>query len=72
MTTLILNIDRDDDFGRKAKLKSPIIGINENKHAAQTFGEADPEDSDLNAIYYAISLFKRLNQEGKNVEIATL
>jgi len=72
MSTLILNIDRDDDFGRKAKLKSPIIGINENKHAAQTFGEADPEDSDLNAIYYAISLYKKLNQEGKNVEIATL
>ncbi|OYT29711.1 hypothetical protein B6U98_01395 [Thermoplasmatales archaeon ex4572_165] len=72
MTTLILNIDRDDDFGRKANLKSPILGINENKHAAQAFGEADPEDSDLNAIYYAISLFKRLNQEGKNVEIATL
>jgi putative membrane protein len=72
MTTLILNIDRDNDFGRKANINSPIIGIIDNKHAAQTFGEIDPEDSDLNAIYYAISIFKKLKQEEKDVEIATL
>ena len=72
MTTLILNIDRDNDFGRKAQIESPIIGISGNKNAAQTFGEIDPEDSDLNAIYYAIALFKRLQKEGKDVEIATL
>jgi putative membrane protein len=72
MKTLILNIDRDDDFGRKANLESPIIGIINNKNAAQTFGEIDPEDSDLNAIYYAISLYKKLKNQSKDVEIATL
>jgi len=72
MTTLILNVDRDDDFGRKAHLKSPIIGIERNSEAAQRFGEADPEDSDLNAIYYSISLYKRLLAEQKDVEIATI
>lgn len=72
MTTLILNIDRDNDFGRKADIKSPILGINDNVTAAQKFGEADPEDSDLNAIYYAISLYKKLIQDGKNIEIATI
>jgi uncharacterized membrane protein len=34
MKTLVLNVDRDDDFGRKAKIKSPIIGINDNIDAA--------------------------------------
>jgi putative membrane protein len=72
MTTLILNIDRDNDFGRKAEIVSPIIGINDNIEAAQKFGEVDPEDSDLNAIYYAISLYKQLINENKNIEIATL
>jgi len=72
MTTLILNIDRDNDFGRKAKIESPIIGIDANSIAAQKFGEADPEDSDLNAIYYAISLYKKLMQDHREIEIATL
>jgi len=72
MTTLILNVDRDNDFGRKAEIQSPIIGINDNKHAAQTFGEIDPEDSDLNSIYYAISVFKKMREQDKDVEIATI
>ena len=72
MTTLILNVDRDDDFGRKAHLKSPIIGIQNNIEAAQRFGEVDPEDSDLNAIYYSIALYKRLLNEQKKIEIATI
>jgi putative membrane protein len=72
MTTVILNVDRDDDFGRKAHLKSPIIGLQNNSEAAQRFGEADPEDSDLNAIYYSISLYKKLLEERNDIEIATI
>jgi len=70
--TLILNIDRDDDFGRKAKVKSPIIGIEKNLDAATKLGRADPEDSDLNAIFLAISTYEKLKEEGQDVEIATL
>ena len=70
--TLILNIDRDDDFGRKAKVKSPIIGVEDNLDAAIKLGRADPEDSDLNAIFLAISTYDKLKKEGKDVEIATL
>lgn len=70
--TLILNIDRDDDFGRKAKVKSPIIGVQNNLDAANKLGRADPEDSDLNAIFLAISTYDKLKNEGKDVEIATL
>jgi len=72
MTTLVLNVDRDDDFGRKAHISSPIIGYEENVRAAQIFGQVDPEDSDLNAIYYAISLFNKLKETKKDVEIATI
>ena len=72
MKTLILNIDRDDDFGRKAKVKSPIIGVQDNLDAANRLGRVDPEDSDLNAIFLAISTYDKLKKEGKDVEIATL
>ena len=72
MKTLVLNVDRDDDFGRKAKVKSPIIGIKDNIEAANKLGQADPEDSDLNAIFSAISTYNTLKQEEKDVEIATI
>jgi putative membrane protein len=70
--TLILNIDRDDDFGRKAQVKSPIIGVQNNLDAANKLGLADAEDSDLNAIFFAISIYESLKKEEKDVEIATL
>jgi putative membrane protein len=70
--TLVLNIDRDDDFGRKAKVKSPIIGIQNNLDAANKLGLVDPEDSDLNAIFFAISIYESLKKDAKDVEIVTL
>ena len=70
--TLVLNIDRDDDFGRKAQVASPIIGVENNKDAANKLGYVNAEDSDLNAVFYAISIYETLKKEGKDVEIATL
>jgi len=72
MKFLVLNVDRDDDFGRKAKVKTPIVGIKDNINAANKLGQADPEDSDLNAIYSAISTYNKLIDEKKDVEIATI
>jgi putative membrane protein len=72
MKTLILNVDRDDDFRRKAKIKSPIIGVKDNIYAANKLGQADPEDSDLNAIFSAISTYQTYIKENKDVEIATI
>jgi putative membrane protein len=72
MKTLVLNVDRDDDFGRKAKVKSPIVGIRNNIEAANKLGQVDPEDSDLNAIFSAISAYNELKQEKKDVEITTI
>jgi len=72
MKTLVLNVDRDDDFGRKAKVKTPIVGIRDNIEAANKLGQIDPEDSDLNAIFSAISTYNTLINEKRNVEIATV
>ncbi len=72
MKTLILCIDRDDDLGRKAGVKGPVIGREENLKAAIALALADPEDSDANAIFASISLYDRLKKEGKDVVIATL
>ncbi len=72
MKTLVLNVDRDDDFGRKAKVKSPIIGIRANIDAANKLGQVDPEDSDLNAIFSAISTYNSFINEKKDAEIATI
>ena len=72
MRTLVLNVDRDNDFGRKAKVKSPIIGIKDNLDAANKLGQTDPEDSDLNAIFFAISTYKNMTNEKKDVEVATI
>ncbi len=72
MRTLILCVDRDDDLGRKAGIRGPVIGRNENLEAATSLALADPEDSDANAIFAAVSLYDRLKKEGKDVEVATL
>ena len=72
MKILVLNIDRDDDFGRKTKVKTPIVGIKDNIDAANRMGRIDPEDSDLNAIFLAISTYDKLKKEGKDVKVATL
>jgi len=72
MKTLVLNVDRDDDFGRKAKVKSPIVGVKNNINAANKLGQVDPEDSDLNAIFSAISTYNKLKEDGRKVEIATI
>ncbi|MEF8879462.1 MAG: DUF373 family protein [Candidatus Thermoplasmatota archaeon] len=72
MKILVLNVDRDDDFGRKANVKSPVVGVEDNINAANKLGEIDPEDSDLNSIFSAISTYKQLDKEDKDVEIATI
>ncbi len=72
MKTLILCVDRDDDLGKKAGVRGPVIGRENNLQAAISLALADPEDSDANAIFAALSTYDKLRKEGKDVEIATL
>ncbi|MCL2607658.1 MAG: DUF373 family protein [Methanomassiliicoccaceae archaeon] len=70
--TLILVVDRDDDFGVKAGVQTPAIGLDEVSNAANLLGMADPEDSDTNAAYAAIKAYNEMKEDGMDVEIALI
>ncbi|MEM7827894.1 MAG: DUF373 family protein [Candidatus Aenigmatarchaeota archaeon] len=66
---LVLCVDRDDDLGTKTGIKGPIIGKENILKAAEKLGIADPEDSDLNAMFQAIKISDEIssNSESKPV-----
>ncbi len=70
--TLVLSVDRDDDIGFKAKIESPVIGRAACLTAANSLGLADPEDSDVNAIFQAVRTYDELRENGEDVEIAVI
>lgn len=72
--TLILVVDRDDDFGAKAGVESPVIGVDDCIAAATALGIADPEDSDTNALYAAINIYREMeaDPDSGDFEIALL
>jgi len=71
--TLVLVVDRDDDFGVKGKIETPVIGVEDCCVAATALGIADPEDSDINALYAAISIYKEIKAESNTeVEVALI
>jgi putative membrane protein len=70
--TLVLSVDRDDDIGFKAKIVSPAIGRAACLNAANALGLADPEDSDVNAIFQTVKIYDELLARGEDVEIAVI
>jgi putative membrane protein len=72
MKVLILSVDRDDDFGKKAGLNSPFIGREENASAVMALGLKDPEDSDVNTVMAALGIYDEMLKKGEDVEIATI
>ena len=72
MKTLVLCVDRDDDVGTKTPLKGPLIGRDENLVGATKLGLADPEDSDVNTILTAISVYDERVSLGEDAEVATI
>jgi len=72
MKTLVLCVDRDDDIGRKTGIEGPIIGKKKNINTATKLAIVDPEESDVNAIFSAISVYEKLKKDGKRVEVATI
>ena len=72
---LILCVDRDDDMGVKAKVKTPILGREENLNAAVNLALQDPEEPDANAIFGAVRIFDSLTETSEskeNCQIATI
>ncbi len=72
MRSLIINIDRDNDFGMKAGLEGPITGYADCYNAALRLISIDPEDSDANALFGALKHYEDLKRNGENVEIALI
>lgn len=70
--TLVLSVDRDDDIGWKANIESPAIGRAACLKAANTLALADPEDSDINAIFSAIKIYDELLGNGEDAAIAVV
>ena len=69
---LIICVDRDDDVGRKAGIETPIVGRESIEEAARSFGVADPEDSDLNALFAGMRLYDETQEDGEECEIAVV
>jgi putative membrane protein len=70
--TLVLSVDRDDDIGWKAKIESPAVGREACLKAANMLALADPEDSDVNAIFSAVKIYDELTAKGEDTEIAVI
>jgi putative membrane protein len=72
---LILCVDRDGDLETKAEVKTPLIGRTANLDAAVSLALRDPEEPDANAMFEAIRLNDRLQNEKKSdetFEVATI
>lgn len=74
--TLVLCVDRDDDLGVKAGVKTPILGREENINAAVNLALRDPEEPDANAIFEAVRIYDHLREsadkEREECQIATI
>jgi len=66
--TLVLCVDRDDDLGSKAGLKTPLIGREENVDAAVNLALKDPEEPDANAIFEAVRIYDRFTESSSEKE----
>ncbi|HTT74134.1 MAG TPA: DUF373 family protein [Thermoplasmata archaeon] len=69
---LVVCIDRDDDLGRKAGVAGPVVGRADVLDAAVRLATNDPEDSDTNAIFAAVSLLDELRGAGEECEVCVL
>lgn len=69
---LVLSVDRDDDLGRKAGLKGPIIGREKVLDAAVKLGLADPTDSDTNVLFRAVKVRDEWESKTAKIEVAAV
>ena len=72
MTTLVLNVDRDNDYGEKAGIEGPVVGYEACYNAALKLISRDPEDSDGNALFGAIKHYEELLKQGVPSEVALI
>jgi putative membrane protein len=66
---LILCVDRDGDLEVKAAVKTPLLGRPANLDGAVALALKDPEEPDANAMFEAVRLYDRLQDEKQPDEI---
>jgi len=66
---LILCVDRDGDIEVKAGVKTPLLGRTSNLDGAVALALKDPEEPDANAMFEAVRLYDRLQNEKQPQEI---
>jgi putative membrane protein len=66
---LVLCVDRDGDLETKAAVKTPLLGRPANLDGAVALALKDPEEPDANAMFEAVRLYDRLNDEKQPDEI---
>jgi putative membrane protein len=71
-SVIVLCVDRDNDLGRKAGVKGPVIGREKNVKAALKLALADPADTDSNAIFASIKKFDEVKEHFEKIEIVTI
>jgi len=72
---LILCVDRDGDIETKAGIKTPLMGRPANMEGAVSLALHDPEEPDANAMFEAIRVNDRLQNEkqpDESFEVATI
>ena len=72
MATLILNVDRDNDFGEKVGINGPVVGYENCYAAALKLITIDPEDSDANALFGAIRHYEEMVKQGQPAQVALI
>ena len=66
---LILCVDRDGDIETKAGIKTPLLGRTANLDGAVALALKDPEEPDANAMFEAVRLHDRLQNEKQPEEM---
>jgi putative membrane protein len=69
---LVLCVDRDADFARKAGIKGPVYGRETALDAATRLALADPRETDANTLFEAIRIHDDFRKSGKEVEVALI
>lgn len=60
MRLLVLNVDRDDDLGRKTGIQAPLIGREAVLRGATALAVADPEEADANGMFAAVKEYDQI------------
>ncbi len=68
---LVVSVDRDNDFGRKAGVQGPIVGRQNCIKAGVKLLLADPTDSDSNSAFGAVKKYDEVALQA-NAEVAIL